>query len=309
MENFEIRERFNIAKDSFINKIKKNKKCLAAFLIGSVSHDLIWEWSDLQILLIFDDGYKWSCNNLIEHDVPIVINVRTKTNFIDYLSSANVSDYYFCALSKSTPLFVKDTVIQECFEDMFYIGDRDREVEMILSFSNAVYCMNKAEKNFYIKRNTENTTYFLFRAADAIAYLEVAKHRIIPEREIIAQAKKLNPELFQKIYECMIKKSVTDSMLAEIINMNLRYLEENTAEVYRPVLEHLKKHGNLDKFSMPTRPDSFGIDLLWLYRMGILDRVIEPSKIASQNEEFSTYKYVLSERYKRQLERGEEYNG
>ena len=38
-----------------------------------------------------------------------------------------------------------------------------------------------------------------------------------------------------------------------------------------------------------------GIDLLWLYRMGILEREIESTKISSQQDEFFTYKYVLKE--------------
>ena len=124
MENAELRNQFNSAKDNFVEKIQKNKKCLAAFLIGSVSHDLIWEWSDLQILLIFEDSYKFPAIRIIENDVPIEVVVRTKTNFLDYLATANVADYYFCGLSKSTPLFVKDPIIQERFDDIFYIGDR-----------------------------------------------------------------------------------------------------------------------------------------------------------------------------------------
>ena len=295
MENTDFRRQFNAAKDNFITKIKKNKKCLAAFLIGSGSHDLIWEWSDLQILLIFEDGYKFPKVNLIENDIPIVLDIRTKTNFLQYLASANVADYYFCALSKSTLLFTKDPVIQESFDDIFYIGDRDKEAEMLLGFSSAVWCMNKAEKNFHIKNNIPNTIYFLFQTADAIAWIEVAKHRLFPEREIVAQAKQLNPQLFQKIYDPMIYESITDNMVGEILSTNLCYLKENTEEVYRPVLEYLRKHGNLDKFSMPVRPGGMGIDLLWLYRMGILDRELESTKITAQNDEFFAYKYVLKE--------------
>ncbi len=298
MEDTTLREKVNYAKDCFVKKIQNNKKCLAAFLIGSVSHDLIWEWSDLQILAIFDDNYKGLSNyNLIEHEIPIVVDIKKKSEFISYLGSTNMTDYYFCALSKSTTLFIKDPAIKECFEDSFYIGDRDREIEMLLGFSNAVYYMNKAEKNFKIKGNSENAVYFLLEVAKGIAWLEVARQKMFPEREIIAQAKKINPKLFSQIYDCMFYEPVTDSMIERIIEINLNYLKDNTKEVYKPILSHLAKYGNLDKFSMPTRPHGFGIDFLWLYRMGILEREIQNVKIDSQNDEIFGFKYVLSEQY------------
>lgn len=298
MENTELRKQFNMAKDSFIEKIEKNKKCLAAFLYGSNSHDLIWEWSDLQILIIIEDGYKWPIMNAIEHDIPINTDVRKKTDFLKLMASATMTHIDICTFSKSTPLFVKDPVIQKCFDDMFYIGERDKEAEMILGFSHVVWCMNKAEKNYYVKKNVENTIYFLFKAAETIAWLEVAKHKLFPEREIIAQAKLLNPELFQKIYDRMIYEPVTESLAEEILMINLDYLKKNTEEVYRPVLVHLQKYGDLDKFSMPMRSNGYGLDLLWLCRMGILEREIKPLTITTLSEEFFTYKYVLSEQYK-----------
>ena len=45
MEDPVLRERFEKALDSIVAKFSSDAKCLAAFLIGSMSHDLIWEWS------------------------------------------------------------------------------------------------------------------------------------------------------------------------------------------------------------------------------------------------------------------------
>ncbi len=305
MENIKLRKSFNNAMERFVEKIKNSRRCLAAFLIGSVSHDLIWEWSDLQILVIFDDSFKGMHHSqsqtryhIIEEGVPILVDVRRKSEFISYLGSANVADYYFCAISKSTALFINDPTIKDYLEDIFYIGDRDRQGEMLLGFSNAVYYMNKAEKNFRVKKNSENAVFFLLQVAQGIAWLEVAKCRLFPEREIIAQAKKLDPKLFSRIYDRMIYESVTDQMIEEIISINLDYLVSNTKEVYLPILSYLEKWGNLDGFSMPIRPDGFGINFDWLRRMGIAKLEPVPIKIDSQNEEFYRYRYALDERYK-----------
>ena len=305
MEDIKLREKFKNATDSFIEKIKKNKKCLAAYLYGSLSHDLIFEWSDLQIFLIFDDSYKWAAPSLIEHGIDINACVFTKTKFLEWIASTDLEDWNFRGLSKSTPLFVNDPIIKQSVDDIFYIGDRDREAEMLIGFGQAVYAMNKAEKNFYVKENIDNAVYFLFKAAEGIAWLEVAKRRLFHEREVIAQAKGLEPELIYKIYERMLYEVVTDSMVDEILTFNINYMKENTEEVYRPVLAYLKKHGNLEKFSMPMRSGTFGLDITWLYRMGILEKEIEPTRIASYSDVFYTYKYVMSEQYRQKIKNDE----
>ncbi|WP_102399018.1 hypothetical protein [Haloimpatiens massiliensis] len=294
MEKAELRLQFEKALNSIVEKFKSAPKCIAGFLIGSMSHDLIWEWSDLQILLIYDDSYKGCCDYyLLEHNVPVVVNIRKRNSFKTYLESANVSDYFFCALSKSTMLFSKDKILKEYFEDIFYIGDRDREVEMLLGFSEAIYYLNKAQKNFLVKKDSANAAYFMFPLVQGIAWLEVARSRSFPEREIIAQASKLKPELFKKIYEPILNESVTNDMIEKILEECYQYLKDNTMEVYRPIISYLKEHGNLKEFSMKIREHGFGINYDWLYRMGIVDIYAEPIKINNQNIEFFQVGYRI----------------
>ncbi|MCG8501658.1 MAG: hypothetical protein MJB12_14830 [Firmicutes bacterium] len=298
MEKLEIREQYSRALNIIVEKFKTDIKCLAGFLIGSMSHDMIWEWSDLQILLIYDDSYKGSSSYyLIENDVPIVINVRKKNNFKNYLESTNVSDYFFCALSKSTLLFTKDKILKEYFEDILYIGDREREIEMLLGFSEAIYYMNKAEKNIKVKNNSANAIYFIFHIAQGIAWLEVARARLFPEREIISQASKINPILFNKIYDVLYSEKVTNHIIEEIIETCHEYLKENTMEVYRPIISYLIEHGTLKEFSLKTREHGFGINYDWLYRMGIVDIYVEPVRINNNAEEFFQIGYKIKKEY------------
>lgn len=299
MENRDLRAQFEKALDSIVNKFKGDPKCLAAFIIGSMSHDLIWEWSDLQILLIYDDSYKGSNDYyLLENNVQVVINIRKRSSFKSYLESTDVSDYYFCAFSKSTLLFTKDSTLKEYFEDIFYIGDRDREIEMLLGFSEAIYYLNKAQKNFYIKKNSANASFFILQIALGIAWIEVARNRLFPEREVIAQASKLKPKLFQKIYDPLFNKKVTDQIIEGILKNCEDYLKENTIDVYRPIIEYLKEHESLKDFSMKTREHGFGINYDWLYRMGIVDIYGEPIKINNLKEEFFQVGYRLKSSYR-----------
>lgn len=296
MQNRELKEKFDVALCSVVEKFKQDKKCLAAFLVGSMSHDLIWEYSDLEILAIYDDSYKGPSNfNLLEHDVQVVVNIRKRNTFKDYLGSADVSDYWFCALSKSTLLFSKELTLKEFFEDIFYIGERDMEIEMLLGFSEAVYYLNKAEKNFRVKRDSPNAIYFLFHLARGIAWLEVARNRLFPEREIIQQASELNPNLFSRIYAPLFYELVTDKIIDEILRTCHKYLEDNTMVVYQRFISYLKEHGTLKDFSMETRKHGFGINYNWLYRMNLVERYVEPIKINNQTTEFYQFGYRLKD--------------
>lgn len=286
MEDVALREKFNRALDSTVNKLQQNKSCLAAFLIGSPSHDSIWEWSDLTIVAIFDNSYTGQYYYYImENDIPVILDIKEKNEFKTYLAQTNVADYYYCALSKSKILFCKDVALEEYFKESFYISDHEREVEMLLGFSEVVYNLNKVEKNFVVKNNIDNAVYFLIRVANGVSWLEVAKARLFPEREIVAQARLLSPELIGSIYDRLFQGIISPELIQEIIEECHRYLEDNTQGVYRPVINYLNENGSLKDFSMKTRDHGFGIDFLWLCRMGMIGMGTEPIKLEGQPEQ------------------------
>lgn len=287
MENKKIREKFNTALKSIQDKIYTNKKIIAAFLLGSVSHDLIWEWSDLQILCVVDDSYKGASSfHLIECNVQILLDMRKQNEFLKYLQNTNKADFYYCAISKGRVLFTKDDMLIEIIQDYFLMGSREREMEMLLGFSEAVYHLNKVEKNFYVKENSENAVFFLIELATSIAWIEVAKKGVIPEREIILQARKFNPTIFEAIYDPLFNEIVSNELIEAIIKKCFTYLKDNTIEVYRPILSHLDIYGNLSEFSMKTRTHSMGINIDWLLRMGIVELYTEPIRIDGQSDIF-----------------------
>ncbi|MFW5981085.1 MAG: hypothetical protein ACOCRU_00755 [bacterium] len=296
MENKKLRLQFEKALDNIVAKFRKDKKCLALVLLGSMSHDLIWEWSELEILAIYNDSYKGDrYYNLYEQEVWIVLNIMKRSDFCTYIESADFSDYWFCALSKSTMLFSRDITVNEFLEDIFYIGDRDREIEMLMGFSEAIYHLNKAEKNFRVMENIENALYFLPELARGIAWIEVARNRAVPEREIIAQARQYNPEIFKKIYDPLFYKQVKYEIIDNILKAAHKYMEENTREVYRPIISYLKEHGTLKDFSLKARGTGLNIKTCydWLYRMGITDRYSEPIKISNQLDDFYELGYRI----------------
>lgn len=273
MEDQALREKCNAIIERMKNKLYNDKKCIAAYLLGSFSHDAVWEWSDIQLEAVYDDDYKGETSyTLYEDGMCVNLNLHTLSRFKTYIGNVNVDDFLWKAFSKSRKLFSKDFILDELFDEAFYIGEADRQKEMLLGFSGAVYYLNKAEKNFYIKENLENAIYFIPQITENIAWIEIFKSRQIPEREIIPHGRRLNPEIFSLIYDPLYEKRADHDVVKDILEHCADYLIRSTEMVYRPVIQYLKEHGSLEGFKYETRPHGFGINYEWLVRCGLAER-------------------------------------
>ena len=281
MEYQALEERCNRIIENMCAKLYEDKQCIAAYLLGSASHDKLWEWSDIQIAVILDDGYKGKrYYTLFEEEMCIALNIYTLTAFKEFIGAIHIDDFIWKAFSKCTKIFSRNSILDELLEEAFYIGDVDKQKEMLLGFSGAVYYLNKAEKNLYVKENTENAIYFIPQIAENIALIEIFKNKQIPERELIAQGKKLNRAIFEKIYDPLFEGKVDYAIVKSILENCVSYLEDNTRLVYQPIISYLEKHGNLEYFKYETRAHGFGINYEWLVRCGIAERYGIPEKIS-----------------------------
>ena len=53
-----IRKKFTEALDELVAQVKKDRSILAAILCGSLSHDTVWEKSDIDLALVTIDDKK-----------------------------------------------------------------------------------------------------------------------------------------------------------------------------------------------------------------------------------------------------------
>ncbi|MGL4346205.1 MAG: hypothetical protein ACRCTE_13485 [Cellulosilyticaceae bacterium] len=293
-----LQEAFKEATESILSKVREDKSCIAAILIGSTSHDVVWEWSDLELVLIYKDSYTGPAHLcLLEQDVRVNLTLFTCSSLTKYLNSTDLSDVFYCALSKGTMLFCEDEEVEDLFEDAFYLGKREQEIEQLLGFANAVYYLNKVEKNLQVKGDVENAYYFMTFFNEGLAWLEVAKKGLLPEREIIKQGKALHPELFVKTYDSIIQAGLDVTIIHQALKDGEMYLRSETERVYRPIIAHLKTYGTIKDFKLPTRPHGFGINYEWLVRYGLAERYAEPITNNRQLKGLEKLGYQLKREY------------
>lgn len=65
------------------------------------------------------------------------------------------------------------------------------------------------EKWLVVKKDPLYAKYFLLKAAEVLATLEVISHRVVPTREAICQAQELNPALMERFYRMPMTRELS----------------------------------------------------------------------------------------------------
>ena len=90
MENQFLKEKSTHIIQQVQDDLYAHKQCVAAYLLGSYSHDKVWEWSDIEIAVILDDDYKGKpYYDLYAEDRWLSLNVYTLTNFKEFIETVN----------------------------------------------------------------------------------------------------------------------------------------------------------------------------------------------------------------------------
>src|SRR5205085_190221 len=78
----EIRQRYEQALESLVEKVEQDPTILAAILMGSLSYDVVWEKSDIDLVLIRQEGkQKNEGCNLVEDGINVHAVLTTRSEF------------------------------------------------------------------------------------------------------------------------------------------------------------------------------------------------------------------------------------
>ena len=104
--NEAIQRLYEQALDTLIEKVKRDHWILAAVLLGSLSHDVVWEKSDIDLLLITQEGkQKRSGVTLVESGVIIHAFLSSRSEFRRMLEGSLQSSFMHSLLTKGRLLY------------------------------------------------------------------------------------------------------------------------------------------------------------------------------------------------------------
>jgi hypothetical protein len=176
------------------------------------------------------------------------------------------------------------------------IGKRDLELEILRIVCMVIGDLEKAEKYLFIKDDLVQSYLFITRLLDNLASITVMLNNKVPGREAVEQALEFEPELYTHIYTNVILEGITKIKLQEIISKIKNYLEKNTIEIFKPIIDYMKKESS---FRSVTDIANFLDDRLktrwwqiaavgigdWLVEQGYFEKVPCPTRLTLRSHQ------------------------
>jgi uncharacterized protein len=240
-----VQQRFTVALDALVEQVRKDRSILATILCGSLSHDVVWDKSDIDLLLVTIDDKKVQSSDLplYADGVNVHANLVPRTEFRKIVEGSFDNSFVRALLAKGRLLYTHDETIADLCTQAQKIGARDTEVQLLRAATYVLPSIYKAHKWLITRGDLDYTALWILYAATGLAQIEVVSHRLVADREVIPQAMKLNPEFFKIIYTDMLNSRKTRKGVQEALDAIDRYIAERAAALFSPIIEHLRDVG------------------------------------------------------------------
>ncbi len=218
MAKSEIAKRYDDAIDSFVEKVKDDPNVVAVVVYGSVSHGAVWEKSDIDMMVIVrDQKLNRTEYGIYEDNILINVELCQRSELRRWLDKSLSGSFGHSIAATTKVIFTKDDSLHELFEENKRVGQADIDKTIFYKVDWLLGTMEKIEKWLVVKNDPTYARYYVLRAADLIAQIEVCSHCKVPTREAILEATKLNPALIDKFYHKPMSGSMTEQEIYALL--------------------------------------------------------------------------------------------
>lgn len=237
--------RFTQALDGLVEQIKQDRAILAAILCGSLSYDLVWAKSDIDLVLVTVDDRKRDEEGLSLNADGVNVHalLMSRTEFRQLVEGAMGQSFMHSFLAKGRLLYTHDDTIAALCRRLEVIGERDTQLQLLRAGTHALASIYKAHKFLLTRGDLEYTSLWLLHAATPLAQIEVLAARQLVDREVIPQALQLNPAFFKTVYTDLLNAKKTRKNVESALAAVDRYIADRTDALFAPILDHLREAG------------------------------------------------------------------
>ncbi len=283
---------YNEALESFVNKIKQDRYVIAAILFGSLAYDKVWEKSDIDMVLIGrNERVPVKEFNLIENGINIHVVLVARSKFKHLLEGSLQSSFTHSWFSKSTLLYTTDDTIHDLYQEPVRVGQRDIEMQLLAQAHGVLYTLAKAEKWFHVKQDLTYSFLWIMYCVNNLATIEVIQRGEVTTREVIHQALKHNPAVFNALYFDLIHGKKDEAVIEAALGKINAYLDERLHTLFKPILSYLADQGGVRSttdidayFTKQTQIHSLATVYEWLADKGILQKVPCPVRLTEKSQ-------------------------
>jgi hypothetical protein len=295
-----IKQRFLTATDSFVDKVKLDPNVIAVIVCGSLAYDQVWEKSDIDMTLVVrDQVLKNESFCVLEDDITINVYVTTRSGFKRYLESSNGGSFTHSYFSKGKIVYSTDDSLYEYFEDYKKFGSDDMALAAFFIACELIHLHDKCTKWLTVKKDTLYAQYYLLKAAESIARMEVCVNGEPPSREAILKAYSLNPEMITPYYQDAMSHHFSEEEIHKALDQIETYLDRHIDLIKMPVLGYMSDQ-EIKTVTMITkyfRTDSHFIGGIFDYlaEKGVIAKVSQTIRLTPKSKpsvEETAYVYV-----------------
>lgn len=239
------RQAFTAALDTLVAQIQQDRSILAALLCGSLSHDTVWEKSDIDLVLVTMDDSKVASGSiaLYADGVNVHAFLIPRADFRRAVEGSVQNSFMHSLLAKGRLLYTHDESIARLCEGLRELGTRDKEIQLLRAATDALPAVYKAHKWLVTRGDLDYTALWILYTATSVAQIEVIGVGMVADREVIPQAMKLNPALFEKIYAGLLNTKKSRARVAAALEAVDQYLAAQARSLFAPVFAYLRDAG------------------------------------------------------------------
>jgi hypothetical protein len=214
-------------------------------LCGSLSHDTVWDKSDIDLVLVTIDDRKIAEEGLALYADGVNVHalLMSRTDFRKAAEGSLRSGFFHSFLTKGRLLYTHEAGIATLCEQLHSIGERDIRIQLLNAACHTLPAVYKAHKWFRTRGDLDYTAVWILHAANGLARIEVLSARQLADREVLPQAIKLNPAFFKLVYTDVLNNKKTAKTVQGALTAIDKYLSDRTSELFGPVLDYLQEVG------------------------------------------------------------------
>lgn len=288
MEQSALQSQFQQALDQFVERLKEDLNVIAVIVGGSLAYDVIWEKSDVDVTIVVrDQVLKSRSLSLVEEGITFNTYLMPRSEFKRGLEGLVGGSFIQAYFANGRIVYSTEESLYDYFEEFKRIGEDDRAMTSLHLAAEMVDTMRKVQKWRLARKDLAYAQYFMLKAAEMIAGMELCERGLPRSRNSIQKALDYNPRMMQVFYYTPMQRPLTDADLAEGVELLEAYLTEKMELFKRPVLEYLAD-GEVKTTSMIAarfHTDSHYIieALDFLAEKGVIERVPQLIKLTPKS--------------------------
>jgi len=240
-----IQQKFMAALDTLVGQVKGDRSVLAALLCGSLSHDIVWTKSDIDLVLVTIDDKKVEQGDLSLYADGVNVHaiLIPRTEFRRMVEGSVRNSFTHSFLTKGRLLYTHDPTIADLCATLADIGRRDTQVQLLRAATHALPAIDKAHKWLVTRGDLDYTALWILYAATPLAQVEVIAAGQLADREVVPQAMLLNPAFFKTVYTDLLNAPKTRDSVQAALDAIDGYVAGRATMVFGSILDHLRDVG------------------------------------------------------------------